>query len=167
MSNIERRSVRLPDSSRTVGTCGLAAVLLSIAFVGVSSPAEAGVATQRARAAQIDATNDTRAAHGCRALTTSKKLTRAAQGHANDMSKKNYFSHTSQDGRSWIYRIRAKGFKKPGGENIARGFRSANDVHIAWMNSPGHRRNIVNCQFKQIGLGYNAAGGYWVQDFGY
>jgi uncharacterized protein YkwD len=96
-----------------------------------------------------------------------KKLNRAAQGHADDMALTGLFSHTSDDGRSWVTRIRATGWKRPAGENIARGFGGAPEVMTAWMNSPEHRRNILNCKFKYIGVGHNMLGEYWVQDFGY
>ncbi len=59
------------------------------------------------------------------------------------------------------------GYKDPAGENIARGFSAANSVVRAWLNSPSHRKNIMNCQFRTIGIGFNGDGDYWVQDFGY
>lgn len=119
------------------------------------------------RASVVQLTNQARAAKGCKALKKSGKLTRTAQGHADDMSAQRYFSHTSKNGRTWDRRIREEGFEKPGGQNIARGFSSARGVHRAWMDSPGHRRNILNCDLRYIGVGYEADGLYWVQDFGY
>ena len=115
----------------------------------------------------VGSVNTIRAVHGCKPLKVAKKLNKSAQGHADDMSAQSYFSHTSADGRSWVSRQRATGWKKPGGENIAQGFGSAGSVMVAWMNSPGHRRNIVNCSFRTIGIGFNANGAYWVQNFGY
>jgi uncharacterized protein YkwD len=115
----------------------------------------------------VASVNAIRAQHGCRNLKPVRSLTNAAQGHANDMALTAVFSHTSADGRSWISRIRTAGWKRPGGENIAKGFDSVPDVMTAWMNSPDHRRNILNCNFRHIGVGYTPAGDYWVQDFGY
>lgn len=83
------------------------------------------------------------------------------------MSVKKYFSHTAADGTTWISRIKAAGHSKPGGENIARGLTSAGAVMTGWMNSLGHKANIVNCKFKTVGVGWGTAGNYWVQDFGY
>lgn len=83
------------------------------------------------------------------------------------MARKDYFSHTSKDGRAWHQRIRRAGYTKPGGENIAVGYAAAAGVVRAWLDSPGHRRNIRNCGFTRIGIGFNAKGDYWVQDFGY
>ena len=59
------------------------------------------------------------------------------------------------------------GYPTPGGENIAQGQTSAQQVMTDWMNSSGHRANILNCQFTAIGVGLNTNGWYWTQDFGY
>lgn len=104
---------------------------------------------------------------GCAPLVLNAQLSLAAQRHANDMAAKKYFSHTSKDGTTWINRIKAAGYAKPGGENIARGYATPTAVVNAWLASPGHKANIVNCKFKAIGVGWAAAGNYWVQDFGY
>jgi uncharacterized protein YkwD len=119
------------------------------------------------RNAVVHLTNVQRVAHGCRALRYNNTLQRAAQGHANDMSRKHYFAHNSINGTVWWKRIMKAGYRDPGGENIARGFSSASSVVRAWLNSPEHRRNIMNCQFRTIGIGFNTHGDYWVQDFGY
>ncbi|WP_019875805.1 CAP domain-containing protein [Sporichthya polymorpha] len=115
----------------------------------------------------VASVNAARAKAGCKPLKVSSQLTTAAQRHADDMVRTNLFSHTSANGRSWITRIKKAGFKKPGGENIARGHTSTERVMTAWLKSPGHRANILNCKFRQIGVGHNANGNYWVQDFGY
>ena len=93
-------------------------------------------------------------------------------GHAVDMATQNYFSHTSLDGRSPWDRIDEAGYPHFGaGENIAAGQRTAEDVVTAWLNSPGHCRNIMNPSFDELGVGYayDAASTYqryWVQNFG-
>ncbi|WP_250213017.1 CAP domain-containing protein [Acrocarpospora catenulata] len=113
-------------------------------------------------------TNAERAKAGCGPLTHDARLHKAALGHSADMSAKNYFSHDSQDGRDFSDRIKAAGYSFTAiGENIAQGQRSAASVVNDWMNSPGHRQNILNCNYVHIGVGYVAAGGpYWTQDFG-
>jgi uncharacterized protein YkwD len=83
------------------------------------------------------------------------------------MAANGYFSHTSQDGRSFADRVQAAGYPEPGGENIAQGQRSAQAVHDAWMDSDGHRANILNCSFTAIGVGLNTSAWTWTQDFGY
>jgi uncharacterized protein YkwD len=112
-------------------------------------------------------TNTARLAHGCKPLKLNSKLNTAAEKHAKDMSKYDYFSHTSRNGTTWSKRIKKAGYQTPGGENIAMGFPTAVSVVQAWLNSPGHRRNILDCNFKKIGVGFAPGGDYWVQDFGY
>jgi uncharacterized protein YkwD len=111
--------------------------------------------------------NDERAKSGCDPLSEESHLTKAAQDFSDQMSAENFFSHTSPDGTTFDQRIRTAGYPKPGAENIAKGQTSAAQVMDAWMNSEGHRANILNCSLTRIGVGYTAKGSYWVQDFGY
>jgi len=111
--------------------------------------------------------NDARAAAGCGPLRVDARITAAAQAHSDDMAANGYFSHDSLDGRSFVDRLRAAGYPSPGGENIAQGQRTAQSVHQAWMNSSGHRANILNCGFTTIGVGLNQTAWTWTQDFGY
>ena len=74
------------------------------------------------------------------------------------------FSHTGPDGSDFSERVRAAGYDDPGGENIAQGQTSADEVMTDWMNSPGHRQNILDCSFRTLGVG--EASDYWVQEFG-
>ena len=75
--------------------------------------------------------------------------------HVQELGRRGdlYISHVSDDGRSFADRARAQGYDSPGGENVARGQRDAADVMDGWMNSAGHRANILNCSFKAIGVG--------------
>ncbi|GAY07848.1 transporter [Pseudonocardia sp. N23] len=114
----------------------------------------------------VTITNQQRAANGCGALKVDSRLTAAAQKHSADMAANNYFEHDSQDGRTFDQRIRAEGYSSPGAENIAQGQPTAQEVMNDWMNSPGHRRNILDCSLTTIGVGYVANGDYWTQDFG-
>lgn len=115
--------------------------------------------------AELQLTNAVRSDRGCRPLRVDKGLQRAAGAHARDMSERNYMEHDTQGGQSWYKRVwkYAPGFGHIG-ENIASGFNDAESVHNAWIRSPEHRANILDCSFRFIGIGY--AGGYWVQDFG-
>lgn len=112
-------------------------------------------------------TNAERAKGGCGPLTHDAKLRTAAFNHSADMSAKNYFSHDSADGRSFGDRLKQAGFSfRAAGENIAKGYQTAAQVVQGWMNSPGHKANIMNCTYTHIGVGHVAAGGpYWTQDF--
>jgi uncharacterized protein YkwD len=136
-----------------------------------SSGGGSNVGTNTGYTGQVLAlTNSERAKAGCKALSMNSKLTSAAQSHSADMAANNYFSHDSQDGRSPFDRMKDVGYSfSAAAENIAMGQRTPADVMTAWMNSPGHKANILNCTYTQIGVGYalNKAGSpYWTQDFG-
>ena len=151
-------------------TVGVLLTTLAGGALGAAAPTASAVTISSQAQMKMDvvtSVNAVRAKQGCKGLKIAKKLNWAAQGHADDMMLTGLFSHTSADGRSWVTRIRATGWKRPAGENIAKGFGGAPEVMTAWMNSPEHRRNILNCKFKYIGVGYNTLGEYWVQDFGY
>ncbi len=97
-------------------------------------------------------------------LKMDEKLAQAARSHAVDMSRRGYFSHTSPDGVKMSGRLRQAGATyTAAGENIARGQTSASSVVDSWMNSPGHRRNILNPKYIKVGIArFN---NYWVQNF--
>ncbi len=120
-------------------------------------------------AAVLKITNAERAKAGCKALSANSTLNNVAQAHSADMAAHNYFSHDSQNGKSPFDRMKDAGYNfRAAGENIAYGQRTATDVMNAWMNSPGHKANILNCTYTQIGIGYALQGStpYWTQDFG-
>ncbi|MEU7002024.1 CAP domain-containing protein [Nonomuraea sp. NPDC046570] len=112
-------------------------------------------------------TNQARTAGGCKPLAHDAKLHAAAKGHSADMAAKGYFSHTSQDGRSPGDRIKATGFSpiRAWAENIAMGQRTAASVVQGWLNSPGHKANIMNCDLTLIGVGHDPKGPHWTQVF--
>ncbi|MER7518327.1 sigma-70 family RNA polymerase sigma factor [Streptomyces sp. NPDC126499] len=116
----------------------------------------------------IDLVNTERARAGCGPLTENGLLTQAAQGHSDDMAARNFFDHTDPDGDGPDERVTATGYRwSTYGENIAKGQRTPAQVMDSWMNSPGHRANILNCDFREIGIGIHTAGGpYWTQVFG-
>ena len=91
-------------------------------------------------------------------------------GHSADMAANDYFTHDSQDGRTFADRIRATGYSKGTiGENIAAGQQTPDAVMQSWMDSAGHRANILNCAFTDMGVGIGRGGSYgtyWTQDFG-
>ena len=108
---------------------------------------------------------------GCKPLTLNVSLTFAARAHSQDMMNHNYFSHTGSDGSSPWVRIKQAGyFYSAAGENIAAGFATPQSVMNAWMHSSGHKKNILNCKYTEIGVGLAYGGGtygfYWTQDFG-
>lgn len=117
----------------------------------------------------IAAVNAERAKAGCRPLTPDPRLARLAQGFSDEMAVRGFFGHTDPGGRSPWDRAAALGITDLGGENIARGQADADAVMESWMNSPGHRANILDCDYRTIGVGLHPGDGgpWWTQDFGY
>lgn len=102
----------------------------------------------------LNLTNNERAKYGAASLSWNYKLATAARSKAQDMIDKDYFSHTSPDGRTpWSF-ITAAGYNYIyAGENLAMNFTSAEDVMSAWMASGSHRDNILSGNFKELGVG--------------
>ncbi|MYV93066.1 CAP domain-containing protein, partial [Streptomyces sp. SID1034] len=117
----------------------------------------------------LDLVNSERGKAGCSALTSNPKLYDAALKHSENMAAQNFFDHTDPSGAGPGERITAAGYQWSSyGENIARGQADAAAVMDSWMHSPGHRANILNCGYKEIGIGvhYGSGGPWWTQDFG-
>ncbi len=110
--------------------------------------------------------NEQRLQHGLQPLRENWELSRVARFKSQDMVDHRYFSHTSPTYGTPFQMIRAFGLSfRTAGENIAYGQRTPQTVVNAWMNSSGHRANILNASYTQIGVGYVAAGNYWTQLF--
>ena len=104
---------------------------------------------------------------GCSPVTVDAKLTKAAQDHSQDMADHTNMSHTGSDGSSMSDRLARVGYRfSTAGENVAAGYGTPESVMDGWMNSPGHKANILNCAFKEIGIGLAGPGNYWTQNFG-
>ncbi|MEU3937705.1 CAP domain-containing protein [Streptomyces sp. NPDC029044] len=113
--------------------------------------------------------NKERAAAGCSPVTANDRLTRAADDYSDVMASSGVMSHTGPDGSTMTTRVEAAGYQwSTLGENIARGQADAAAVMKSWMNSPGHRANILNCSFKELGVGvhFGDGGPWWTQNFG-
>ena len=114
----------------------------------------------------VELTNQERAKNGLPALKLDVELSKVARDKSKDMQTKNYFSHTSPTYGSPFDMMKAYGVSyQSAGENIAMGQRSPQEVVQAWMNSQGHRENIMNPNFTHIGVGHVTAGNYWTQMF--
>lgn len=110
--------------------------------------------------------NEQRAQNGLDPLTENWELSRVARYKSQDMADNGYFSHTSPTYGSPFTMMKNFGVSyRTAGENIAYGQRTPQAVVDAWMNSSGHRANILNASFTQIGVGYVASGHYWTQMF--
>ncbi|MED4018608.1 CAP domain-containing protein [Sutcliffiella cohnii] len=114
----------------------------------------------------VQLTNEERAKQGLAPLQLDKNLSKVAREKSKDMQTQNYFSHTSPTYGSPFEMMNQFGISyKSAGENIAMGQRSPEEVVNAWMNSPGHRANIMNSSFTHIGVGHVEQGNYWTQMF--
>ena len=114
----------------------------------------------------ISLVNEIRAHNGLSPLRENWQLSRVARYKSQDMADRSYFSHNSPTYGSPFQMMKQFGITyRSAGENIAKGYSTAQAVVNAWMNSPGHRANILNSSYTQIGVGYVAAGDHWTQMF--
>lgn len=103
---------------------------------------------------------------GCTALENHGPLTTVARNHSQDMNNRNFFAHDNPDGLSPFDRMSNAGITySSAGENIARGYSTADAVLTGWLNSSGHRRNIENCNYTHHGIGHVEDGNYWTHVF--
>ena len=138
--------------------------------IAVATPAEAAAPTTTQMQSDIVYwTNQWRVRVGCSRLRLDANLARAGRNHSAWMARTGTFSHVGYGGSSFVTRVRATGYTAPKSENIAWGYRTGAAVVNAWMHSPGHRANIVDCRAKAVGVGavYSANGTpYFTQEFG-
>jgi len=134
------------------------------------APVPTGSGNAAFEAQVVALVNAERVKAGCKSLAVDARLTAAARGHSIDMAARRYFSHTSPDGVEFATRISNASYRWSGvAENIAKGPPAPRDVMTSWLNSAGHKANIVNCGYRNIGVGVAAdATGtlLWTQDFG-
>ena len=131
-----------------------------------SKPSTPANATDKSTFASqvVTLVNKERAKAGLKALTVHEKLTGMAVDKAKDMNDNQYFDHTSPTHGSPFDMMKKYGISYGyAGENIAMGQRTPEEVMKSWMNSEGHRKNIMSANFTMIGVGYY--NGYWVQEF--
>jgi uncharacterized protein YkwD len=170
---------------------GLVVAALAVLLFAVPNASAAGAcsaansaASKASKRALVRATlcvlNAERARHRLRPLRLNRKLSMAAQRHSRAMARQRFFSHTSPGGASFVDRIRSTGYLSGArswtvGENIAYGsggLSSPRSIGTAWMNSPGHRANILSGSFREIGVGLasgtpaGGSGATYTTDFG-
>jgi len=128
---------------------------------------------EQVRGEMLAQVNKVRKKAGIAPLRANDRLDQAAQRHAEDMLARRYFAHENPEGKTVRERARAAGYDwRNIGENLAEGQFSVSEVMDTWMHSPGHRRNILDPAFKEIGIGlaFGRSGGtyrvLWVQAFG-
>ncbi|GIM93598.1 CAP domain-containing protein [Paractinoplanes toevensis] len=118
----------------------------------------------------VTKTNQERRANGCGKLDVDLELTIASIRQSLYMARTGQFTHVWKDGTTFVARSHAAGYAQPSGENIAWGYRTSEEVLDAWMASPDHRENILNCSARSIGTGVaygNNGLPYYTQVFGY
>jgi uncharacterized protein YkwD len=181
--------------ARTLPRAAIAAAAATVSLTA-AAPASAACANSDAMPAATNTAaieqatlcllNQQRAAHGLRALRRNAKLDTASQGHSDDMVRRSYFEHDTPDGVSVVDRLRRVRYMSDRyawtvGENIAWGqdyLASPAEIMKAWMNSPGHRANILARDYREIGVGVTVgvpvknsdpyfAGGTYTTDFGW
>ncbi|SFC79598.1 uncharacterized protein, YkwD family [Bacillus sp. OV322] len=114
----------------------------------------------------VDLTNAERTKQGLKPLAVDTELSKTARLKSQDMKDKKYFDHNSPTYGSPFDMMKKFGISyKYAGENIAMGQPTPKEVVTAWMNSEGHRANILNANFTHIGVGYVSSGNYWTQQF--
>ena len=175
--------MRFPRLALALALALTLALVAAPASQAACSSASASVRTASKRAlvrATLCVLNVARSKHGLRPLRLNRKLATAARGHSRAMAARHFFSHDSLGGGSFIDRIRRTGYLRGArswnvGENIAWGSGSLGtprSIGRAWMNSPGHRANILSGSFRAIGIGISAGtpsgggGATYTTDFG-
>ncbi|MBS9801492.1 CAP domain-containing protein [Bacillus cereus] len=129
-------------------------------------PAEEAKSLSEFEQRVVELTNAERAKQGLPALKIDTELSKVARIKSEDMQKNNYFDHNSPTYGSPFDMMKKFGISyTSAGENIAQGQRTPEEVVQAWMNSAGHRANILNNGFTHIGVGYVESGNYWTQQF--
>jgi uncharacterized protein YkwD len=167
-------SVTRPAPAGTVAVINNTPEASPNAFVYIPLILQPGILSDFAQQV-VDITNEERAKAGCAPLGVSPQLSDAAQGHSDDMALNDFFSHVGSNGSQFWERIDATGYQFwAAAENIAAGYQTPESVLAGWMGSDGHRANILNCNYQEVGVGYylfqNDTGAvnyghYWTQVF--
>ncbi|WP_309500542.1 CAP domain-containing protein [Streptomyces shenzhenensis] len=161
-----------PSATATPSTTATPSAQNPTATASAASPKPSSTPTATATASGavarvVELVNAERGKVGCSALTLNTTLSKVAQAHSEDMALHQNMSHSGSDGSSPGDRLTDAGYAWSAyGENVAYGYASPEQVMAGWMASPGHKANILNCAFKEIGVGLAQPDSYWTQDFG-
>jgi uncharacterized protein YkwD len=157
-----------PGSASSRAPTGTGTGTAPVSTAPTSAPAAVAAASgdPSAESQVLALVNQQREAAGCGDLTADAGLTALARAHSADMRDRGFFDHTNPDGLSPFDRAARAGVTLLA-ENIAYGQADAAAVMTDWMNSPGHRTNILNCSYSRIGVGVadGSGGPWWTQDF--
>ncbi|WP_420834151.1 CAP domain-containing protein [Streptomyces yunnanensis] len=159
-----------PSAQPTGGPTTTAPRPTATPTAGPTAAPTAGGGTEAAAEAEVvSLVNQERARAGCSPVTASRELAGLAERFSDDMARRGFFGHTDPDGHTPWDRARDQGIADLGGENIARGQSDARAVMASWMDDPEHRANILNCEYKALGVGahFGPGGPWWAQEFGF
>jgi uncharacterized protein YkwD len=157
---------------RTNKAVAIVATMLAGAGAALIAPQAAHAAPVSAATLQtqvVKLSNTARVKAGCKALPVNDKLLWAARGHSKHQAKTKTMTHTGTGGSTFITRAQKAGYHAARSENVAYGYRSADKVVNAWLASPGHRKNLLDCRAKTFAVGvvYASNGApYYTQVFG-
>ncbi|TWT09179.1 hypothetical protein FQV28_05970 [Planomicrobium sp. CPCC 101079] len=159
-------------ASASVGATGLTVndvhTETSVSTVAAKDSAKAAAAAYALSAYEkeiVTLVNKERTKAGLKALAVDTNLSKVSRLKSDDMKKRKQMSHTGTYGSPFDM-MKKFGIKyRSAGENIARGYKTPKEVMKGWMNSQGHRANILNKKYTHIGVGYTASGNYWTQQF--
>ena len=147
----------LTCTALTIAALGASVQPASAAACASASASASTASTAQLTRATLCLLNQERSQRGLRPLRPNKRLALAAKRHAADMVRRDYFSHVAPGGTDFVARIRRAGYSAPTiGENLAAGSGSLATPAATvrgWMNSPGHRRNILHRRFREAGVG--------------
>lgn len=174
--NIQLRKMMpiISETPRVTATPNLTAKpIVTVTPTPSKSPSTQSSINSSYTAQIIDLVNIERGKNNLISLTINNELSNSAQTYAQYMADKNFFSHNGPNGSTFISRNKSAGYYPyyTLGENIAAGQHTPQQAMAAWMNSSGHRANILNPDYKEIGVGYVYKTGtkynhYWVQELG-
>jgi len=135
--------------------------ILANIFWGTIQQGVLSYATNTSISGLLQETNEERVGVGLANLALNAKLNQAAQAKANDMASRDYWSHNTPDGQQpWVFFVNAGYQYQTAGENLAYGFDNSTATVIGWMNSPGHKANILNTTYTEVGFGIANAENY-------
>ncbi|GAB1640422.1 CAP domain-containing protein [Krasilnikovia sp. MM14-A1259] len=165
-----RKQLRKAVTTISVLLAGTGAALTATTAVTATAAQAAGVSTATLQSQLVTYTNNTRVRAGCRPMRVDSRLLLAARGHSAYQASTNRMSHIGSHGSTFVTRAHTAGYAWPMSENVAYGYRTASETMKAWMASPGHRANILDCRAKAFAVGvYYAKNGtpYYSQEFGW
>jgi uncharacterized protein YkwD len=170
---VSRTATRTPVAARTTSRTTTKPPTSKKATPGKTTTSSGGGSSSSSAETEVlRLVNVERGKAGCKAVTSDSTLVKVARAHSRDMAEKDYFSHDGKDGRDPFKRMSDGGYRYSyAAENIAAGQGAAASVMKSWMNSSGHKANILNCKLTELGVGMwkdsgSTYGTYWTQDFG-